>query len=91
MNFKEWILDLFRDERGGTSIKPLVALIGALTLCLAMVINVLYGKEWQPSDRLIEAVLVMTLGGLGGDTWDKFSTKNTSDQSAKKPKDEPKI
>jgi hypothetical protein len=91
MNFKEWILDLFRDERGGTSIKPLVALLGALTLCFSMLINVLYGKEWQPSERLIEAVLIMTLGGLGGDTWDKFSIKNLSSKPEKKSKDEPEV
>jgi hypothetical protein len=33
MNFKQWIIDLFKDERGSTSIKPVIAFVGALFLC----------------------------------------------------------
>ena len=32
MNFKEWIIDLFKDERGAISVKPVIAFIGALFL-----------------------------------------------------------
>ena len=25
MNFKQWVIDLFKDERGSTSVKPVIA------------------------------------------------------------------
>ena len=32
MTFKQWALDLFKDERGSTSIKPVVGFMCALFL-----------------------------------------------------------
>jgi hypothetical protein len=78
MNFKQWLTDLFLDERGGTSIKPVVGLLGSLFLCITLAVNVVLAGEFQPNERLIDAVLLMTLGAMGGDTWDKFSTKTTA-------------
>ncbi len=87
MNFKEWIVDLFKDERGATSIKPVIALIGTLFLCGTMVANSLLQKEFAPSDTLINAVMIITGIGMGADTMDKFTAKKNSTDT---PPEEPK-
>jgi hypothetical protein len=75
MNFKEWIIELFKDERGSTSIKPVIAFIGSLFLCLTMTANSLFPKEIEPSDVLVNAVMIITAIGMGADSLDKFSFK----------------
>jgi hypothetical protein len=75
MNFKQWILDLFKDERGSTSIKPVVAFIGALFLCVTMTLNSYSHADFAPSPELVNAVLVITAIGMGADTLDKFTHK----------------
>jgi hypothetical protein len=81
MRFKEWIIELFKDERGSTSIKPVIAFMGSLFLCLTMTANSLFPKELDPSDVLVNAVMIITAIGMGADSLDKFSFK-------KLPKDE---
>lgn len=75
MNFQQWIIDLFKDERGSTSIKPVVAFIGTLFLCSAMTINSFSEKHFKPADSLVDAVMIITAIGLGADSLDKFSKK----------------
>ena len=75
MTFKQWIIDLFEDERGATSIKPLIAFMGALFLCVTMAVNAISHSDFSPSDNLVDAVLVITAIGMGSDTVDKFSFK----------------
>lgn len=75
MKFKDWILELFKDERGATSIKPVVAFIGSMFLCITMTINSVSHKSFEPSDSLIDAVIIITAIGLGADSLDKFSKK----------------
>jgi hypothetical protein len=75
MNFKEWIIELFKDERGSTSIKPVIAFMGALFLCLTMTANSLFPKEFEPADVLVNAVMIITAIGMGADSLDKFSFK----------------
>jgi hypothetical protein len=75
MNFKKWIIELFRDERGSTSIKPLIAFIGCIFLCGTMLIDTLTKHESKPSDTLVDAVVIITVIGMGADTLDKFSFK----------------
>jgi len=82
MNFKQWIIDLFKDERGSTSIKPLVAFIGTLFLCGTMTANSFTEEHFKPADSLVDAVMIITAIGLGADSLDKFS---------KKKPEEPKI
>ena len=77
MNFKQWIIDLFKDERGSTSIKPVVAFIGALFLCVTMVLNSYTQETFKPSDNLVNAVMIITCIGLGSDSIDKFSVKKS--------------
>jgi hypothetical protein len=83
--FREWIVDLFKDERGSTSIKPLVALIGTLFLCITMTLNSYSHEDFKPSDSLVDAVMIITAIGLGADSLDKFSHKKKSSD------EEPKI
>jgi len=75
MNFKQWIIDLFKDERGSTSVKPVVALIGTLFLCITMTLNSYTHEQFKPAPELVNAVLVITAIGMGADTLDKFTKK----------------
>lgn len=75
MTFKQWILDLFKDERGSTSIKPVIAFLGALFLCGTMLANSFSHGDIKPSAELVNAVMVITAIGMGADTLDKFSHK----------------
>jgi hypothetical protein len=81
MTFKEWIIDLFKDERGAISIKPVVAFIGALFLCGTMLANSFSEEHFKPAAELVNAVMVITAIGMGADTLDKFTAK-------KEPKEE---
>lgn len=78
MTFKQWVIDLFKDERGSTSIKPVVALIGALFLCITMMLNSYSHEQFKPSDSLVGAVMIVTVIGLGADSLDKFSKKSST-------------
>jgi hypothetical protein len=79
MNFKQWIIDLFKDERGATSIKPVVAFIGALFLCGTMLANSFSEAHFKPSEELVNAVMVITVIGMGADTVDKFTKKGNKE------------
>lgn len=83
MTFKNWLVDLFKDERGSTSVKPLIAFMGSLFLCITMTINSFSHSDFAPSDNLVNAVLVITAIGMGADTLDKFSHKKSVDESEK--------
>lgn len=75
MTFKKWIIELFKDERGSTSIKPLVALLGSLFLCGTMLANSFSEEHFKPADTLVNAVMIITAIGMGADTLDKFTKK----------------
>lgn len=79
MTFKEWLIDLFKDERGAISIKPVVAFVGAMFLCGTMLANSFSSEEFKPSDKLVDAVMVITAIGMGADTLDKFTKKGGGD------------
>ena len=81
MSFKEWVVELFKDERGSISIKPVVALIGTLILCSVMVLNAVSTKPPTLSSDLINAVMIITSVGMGADTFDKFSKKTPNGNS----------
>lgn len=79
MDIKAFLLDLFRDERGSISIKPVIAFIGSMVLCTTMVFSSVSRVLVDPSDALVNAVLVITCIGLGADSVDKFSYKKPTD------------
>jgi hypothetical protein len=72
--FKNWIHELTKDERGAVSVKPVIAIIGALFLCGTMLTSALR-PDFKPSADLVNAVMVITAIGMGADTFDKFSYK----------------
>jgi len=76
MTFKEWLIDLFKDERGTISVKPVIAFIGALFLCGTMLANSFSKEEFKPAPELVNAVMVITAIGMGADTLDKFTKKD---------------
>ena len=75
MNFKQWVIELFKDERGSISVKPVIAFIGALFLCITMILNSFSHADFAPSPELVNAVMLITGIGMGADTLDKFSHK----------------
>lgn len=75
MDFKTWVVDLFKDERGHTSIKPVIAFIGCIFLCTTMLMNGVLSKGLNVNDSLVDAVMIITAIGMGADTLDKFSYK----------------
>ena len=81
MKFKQWIIDLFKDERGSTSIKPVIAFVGALFLCGTMLANSFSHADFAPSPELVNAVMLITAIGMGADTLDKFSHKKKDDST----------
>ena len=81
MDFKQWIVDLFKDERGSTSIKPVIAFVGSLFLCGTMLANSFSHADFAPSPELVNAVMLITAIGMGADTLDKFSHKKKDDSS----------
>ena len=80
MNFKQWLVELFKDERGSTSIKPVIAFIGALFLCGTMLANSFTEEHFKPATELVNAVMVITAIGMGADTIDKFTKKAPTDK-----------
>lgn len=72
--FKTWIINLFEDERGMTSIKPVIAFLGAIFLCVSMIINGIH-PEYEPADFFVDAIMIITAIGMGADSIDKFSTR----------------
>jgi hypothetical protein len=75
MKFKEWAVELFKDERGSISVKPVIAFVGAMFLCITMILNSFSHAEFAPSPELVNAVMIITGIGMGADTMDKFSHK----------------
>jgi hypothetical protein len=80
MNFKKWIIDLFKDERGSTSVKPVIAIMGALFLCVTMTVNSFSHGDMKPADTLVDAVMIITAIGMGADSLDKFSMKGKKEE-----------
>jgi hypothetical protein len=84
MNFKQWLIDLFKDERGSTSVKPVIAFVGSLFLCVTMTLNSFSHADFAPADNLVNAVLMITALGMGADSLDKFSHKKGSSDTPDK-------
>jgi hypothetical protein len=80
MNFKQWLIELFKDERGSISVKPVIAFIGALFLCITMILNSFSHADFAPSPELVNAVMIITGIGMGADTMDKFSHKKKEEE-----------
>lgn len=55
------------------SSKRTVGLVGAAALVVTMIVNSFTNQEIAPSDALVNAVLILTLGSLGLTSVDKFA------------------
>jgi hypothetical protein len=80
MKFKEWVIEIFKDERGSISVKPVIAFLGATFLCITMMLNSFSHADFAPSPELVNAVMLITGIGMGADTLDKFSHKKKEDE-----------
>lgn len=83
LSFNKWVTDLTKDERGSVSVKPVVAIIGCLFLCITMVLNSYSHAGFAPSPELVNAVMIITVIGMGADTFDKFSHKKIEKKEIK--------
>ena len=81
----KWFGELFRDERGAVSIKPVAAFICTIFLCGTMAVNSFSHADIKPADTLVNAVMLVALAGLGADSVDKFSKKAPADAEPTKP------
>jgi len=71
---KEWFSKLIAvgDE---VSSKRVIGLLGAFVLMTMLVVNSFSPQNIAPSDGLVNAVLVLTLGCFGFTSLDKFARK----------------
>lgn len=81
MNFKEFVISLFKDERGNISIKPVIAFLGVLSLIITLIISVLSNKVISVPEALIYALVTIICVAMGADTADKYSFKKLIDKS----------
>ena len=71
----KWLANLLSDERGGVSTKRVIALLTALFICVTLLANSFTHQEIAPSDKLVDAVMVICIAAMGTTTIDKFSQK----------------
>jgi len=69
-----WIKNLL-SEGDAVSSKRFIVILGALVLLVMLVINSFSPTTIGPSDGLVNAVLVLTLGCFGFTSLDKFARK----------------
>lgn len=69
-----WIKNLF-SEGDAVSSKRFIGILGALTLVVMFIINSFSPTTIGPSDGLVNAVLVLTLGCFGFTSLEKVSRK----------------
>jgi len=71
---KTWIKNLL-SEGDAVSSKRFIGLLGAMVLLVMLVVNSFSPQDIAPSDGLVNAVLVLTLGCFGFTSLDKFARK----------------
>jgi hypothetical protein len=71
----KWLANLLSDERGSISTKRVIALLSALFICITLFANSFTHQEIAPSDKLVDAVMVICIAAMGTTTIDKFSQK----------------
>lgn len=69
-----WIKNLL-SEGDAVSSKRFIGILGALVLLVMLVINSFSPTTIGPSDGLVNAVLILTLGCFGFTSLDKFARK----------------
>jgi positive regulator of sigma E activity len=69
-----WIKNLL-SEGDAVSSKRFIAILGSLTLLVMLIVGSFSPTTIGPSDGLVNAVLVLTLGCFGFTSVDKFARK----------------
>ena len=69
-----WIKNLL-SEGDAVSSKRFIGILGALILLVMLIVNSFSPTTVGPSDALVNAVLVLTLGCFGFTSLDKFARK----------------
>jgi hypothetical protein len=72
-NFRTILVNLLSDERNSISHKRVIGILGSLCLFISLFLNIIL--KMHPSDKLVDAVLYLTLFAMGYTTIDKFSKK----------------
>lgn len=80
MKLSEFLIDIFKDERGSISIKPILAFLGSCFLFFALIRCVIKGCNDPFPNELINSISFIIITCLSADTADKFSFKNKNQQ-----------
>jgi hypothetical protein len=78
----KFIKKLLTDERGSLSTKRIIAIISALFICVTLLVNSFSHQEIGPSDKLVDAVMVICCVAMGATTFDKFSFKEKAEDAS---------
>ena len=85
--FIDFHYELFLDERDNVSIKPFLAYICTIYLCMSLAFTV-YLPDTKPSDSIVNAIMMIAMACLGADTADKFSLKGKKADKDTEPDEE---
>ena len=70
---QKFLKSLLSDERGQQSTKRILAMVGTLFLCSALVLNLSLCKGFEPNEELVSAIEFIVIACIGATTLDKFS------------------
>jgi len=76
---KDWIIGLFKDEKGTPSSKRFIGVTAGLTLCASLLINLF--TSYPVDHTIVQTVGLLAFGCLGLSTVDKFTKKKDSDNT----------
>jgi hypothetical protein len=76
-----WIVGLFKDERGSPSSKRFIGILCGITLCVTLFVNSYSHGDIKPSESLVNAVAMLAFGCLGLSSIDKIWGKRNEDKT----------
>jgi hypothetical protein len=76
-----WIVGLFKDERGIPSSKRFIGILCGITLCVTLFVNSYSHGDIKPSESLVNAVAMLAFGCLGLSSIDKIWGKRNEDKT----------
>jgi hypothetical protein len=72
---RSWIKNMLSNKEEVSS-KRVIGITGSASLITTMVVNSFTHQSLAPSESLVNAVVVISLGALGMTSADKFANKN---------------
>lgn len=67
-----WVIGLFKDEKGTPSSKRFIGILSGSTLCITLFANQFTDEHIAPSEPLVNAVAMLAFGTLGLASVDKI-------------------